>query len=84
MPYPSIPDILGLFITAGCASFFYIHGNEQRSFAWLWPVLSFVIWACLYFIFHAGLLVLFLGQVALFVLITIINMSRKHTANIVK
>jgi hypothetical protein len=84
MPYPSVIGIIGFGVVVACARLFYLYGSEQRSFGWIWPVLSFAIWGFIVLFLQGGLLIQFLGQLALFVLITIINMSCKHTAQIIK
>lgn len=82
--YLSAGSILSALIMAACATFYYIHGESEHSIGWLWCLLSIAIWVVLFFFLHLGLLYQFLGQLALFVVITVVNMSRKRTARIIK
>jgi len=71
MPYFSI------LIIAACAAFFYRAAEFENEPAWLWCGASVLISVVTFFFLHWGWLGTLLGQVALFVGITVFRMVRK-------
>lgn len=71
MPY------LLILIVALFAAFFYRAAEFENESGLLWCGLSLVISIAAMFLLHWGLLGVVLGQVALFVGITILRMTRK-------
>ena len=84
MFYPSTWDIISIGVMGFCASFFYLYGRQERSAGWPWALVSFGIWAVIYFVFQRGILWQVLGQVGLLGVLTAWGMLRPHRAKIVR
>jgi len=72
MPY------LSILLIAVCAAFFYRAAEVENSPALLWGGLSVLLSVLALFFLHWGWLGALLGQVGLFVGITIFRMMRKE------
>jgi hypothetical protein len=68
--------LIGILI-AVCAIFFYRAGEFDEAPGVLWAMLSILISALLWRVFHWGWLGILAGQLALFAGITIVRASRK-------
>ena len=75
MPYPGIWFIVSVAVMALCAGFFYRVGEHERSGGWKWALVSFGIWALIFFVLGRGLLWQLPGQAALLVFLTFLNMT---------
>ena len=71
MPY------FAILLIAVCAAFFYHAAEFENESCLLWCGLSLVISLATLFYFHWGMLGTVLGQIGLFVGITIFRMMRK-------
>ncbi len=72
----TIPYTL-ILVSLAFAIFFHRAAELEDEPTWIWSALSLVISAVTIFWLHCGWLGMFLGQLALFVGITIFRMSRK-------
>ena len=84
MLFPGMGAILSVMVMALCAGFFYRVGEHERSGGWKWALVSFGIWALVFFVLHRGLLWQVLGQFALFAFLTLLNILGERKARIVK
>jgi hypothetical protein len=71
MPY------LSILIVAICGAFFYRAAEFENESGLLWCGLSVAISVAILFFLHWGLLGIVLGQIGLFVGITLFRMTRK-------
>jgi hypothetical protein len=71
MPY------LSILIMAGCAIFFHRAADFEGESGLLWSILSLLISGAILFFFHWGWMACLLGQLSLFVGITVVRMIRK-------
>ncbi len=76
--------IASVIVMALCAGFYYRVGEHERSGGWKWALVSFGIWAFIFFVLRYGLLWQILGQVGLFVFLTFLNMAGTRKARIIK
>ena len=74
MPYGFV--YIGLLMIA-CALFFYRAGEFDGGQGVFWAVLSILISALVWRVFHWGWVGILVGQFALFAAITIVRASRK-------
>ena len=84
MIFPGGWAIMSVMLMALCAGFFYRVGEHERSGGWKWALVSFGIWAIIFFVLRRGILWQVLGQFALLAFLTILNMLGKREARIVK